>query len=116
MWRQRSRVHWLKEGDQNTRFFHSKATHRRKRNMIKRLKDKMGVWLEGSQRDGLIVDFFKNLFASSMQGCQDAVLSCVDQNVTEEMNLELTKPYVAEEVNVALDQMHPTKAPGLMVC
>ncbi|XP_040998492.1 uncharacterized protein LOC121244478 [Juglans microcarpa x Juglans regia] len=28
------------------------------------------------------------------------------------MNVELTKPFVAAEVTVALNQMHPTKAPG----
>lgn len=38
-WVQRFRIHWLKHGDKNTKFFHSKASQRRKRNYIQRLKD-----------------------------------------------------------------------------
>ncbi|XP_042969025.1 uncharacterized protein LOC122301700 [Carya illinoinensis] len=36
MWRQRSKSLWLKEGDANTKFFHNKASQRRKKNWIKR--------------------------------------------------------------------------------
>lgn len=57
IWRQRSRLQWLHEGDQNTCFFHSQSNMRRKRNWIKGLRNEQGEWLEGTQRNDLIVGF-----------------------------------------------------------
>ena len=37
MWRQKSRVQWLKEGDRNSRFFHVVANGRRRNSLISEL-------------------------------------------------------------------------------
>ncbi|XP_042950031.1 uncharacterized protein LOC122282138 [Carya illinoinensis] len=39
------------------------------------------------------------------------VLSSIDMKVTTDMNVELLKPFVTKEVEDALKQMHPSKAP-----
>lgn len=36
-WKQRSRVQWLKHGDQNTKFFHRTATSRKRFNSMEQL-------------------------------------------------------------------------------
>lgn len=47
VWRQISRAMWLKDGDRNTKFFHGKASQRKKFNHIRKLKDSNGVWWRG---------------------------------------------------------------------
>ena len=38
MWRQRARMQWLAEGDNNTKFFHKKASARKAKNHILELQ------------------------------------------------------------------------------
>lgn len=65
MWKQRSKVQWLAEGDRNTRFFHSQATRRAKRNAILGLRDQNGVWCENPQEMGSIINqFYAVIFTS----------------------------------------------------
>ena len=58
LWQQRSRIPWLKVGDQNSRYFHSRTSQRFKRNQIKVLKNSARVWCEGEDWvANLMVDF-----------------------------------------------------------
>jgi len=45
MWRQRSRVHWLKEGDANSSYFHKIANGRRRVNAIPSLQSDDNIFL-----------------------------------------------------------------------
>ncbi|CAN0919074.1 hypothetical protein LINGRAHAP2_LOCUS31245 [Linum grandiflorum] len=64
-WRQRSFIQWDKEGDRNTRFFHSTTIYRHNRNMIRVIKNEEGVWIRGDGALGAHArDFFKTLFSA----------------------------------------------------
>ena len=52
MWCQRSRVLWLSKGDNNTTFFHSKATKRLRKNLIRGIRDVNGNWLTNQEEIG----------------------------------------------------------------
>jgi hypothetical protein len=65
MWQQRSRIRWLAAGDKNTRFFHLRASQRRKKNKITRLKKPDGAFTDDDQEMGRITtSFYKDLYRS----------------------------------------------------
>lgn len=50
MWKQRARIQWLSGRDKNTHFFHLRASRRRKRNMIVKLKIANGQVTEDKKK------------------------------------------------------------------
>lgn len=112
-WRQRSIEIWLREGDRNTRFFHTKATNRRRENTITGLTSSDGSWqTDPNEVSSIICKFYENLFSICGGEEVDAVIDVVKPKVNEEMNMKLLSPFTRDEVRVALFQMHPSKAPG----
>ena len=113
-WHQRSRSIWLPVGDKNTKYFHQRASQRRKKNTIEGLHDSNGVWCTNTGEIAVIAEaYYKGLFIASTELSMEDVLTSVDSVVTEEMARSLTCSYIEEEVRAALFQMHPSKSPGL---
>ena len=113
MWQQRSRVQWLGMGDCNTKYFHSKASERRKKNTIVGLGDENGIWCDNIESIvAVAVSYFEKLYTTSLPSCISEVTDTIPTRVTNKMNRTLIKEFTMEEVVAALQQMHPTKAPG----
>ena len=112
-WQQRSRVQWLGEGNRNTKYFHYRASVRRRKNTIVGLWNDEGIWCDS--KEGIVqttTSYFEDIYTSTHPTRMEEVTNLVQAMVSKEMNEDLTKEFTVEEVRAALRQMHPTKAPG----
>jgi hypothetical protein len=113
MWMQRSRIDWLRDGDLNTRFFHSKAVWPARKNRIKKLRDDNGEWQANSAVMGQMAsDYFKNLFQAETSLQTAPLLEIFAENITSEMNEKLCMEFSDREISDALFQIGPLKSPG----
>ncbi|KAL8525760.1 hypothetical protein ACS0TY_015120 [Phlomoides rotata] len=65
-WLQRSRVSWMREGDDNTKFFHNIANRRRRRNLIAGIRDGNGrICTERVTMERVFLDYFQGLFTTN---------------------------------------------------
>lgn len=113
MYRQRSRVDWLKAGDQNTQYFQNRASHRKRKNTVKALQREYGTkcMVDDEMRE-MAATFYEKLFTSDGSTGAARLLQNIDVVVTEEMNATLIAPFSDKEIETALFQMGPMKAPG----
>ncbi|KAL8493015.1 hypothetical protein ACS0TY_024285 [Phlomoides rotata] len=112
-WLQRSRVSWMREGDDNTKFFHKIASGRQKRNFVMGIRDENGILRsERGEMEKVFVDYFSGLFTTNGQLDMEEALGAVERKITNDMHALLSQPFTKEEVTAALSQMHPTKSPG----
>ena len=114
-WKQRSRADWLREGDKNTKYFHAKASARKRKNKVWGIENDQGIWLkERDEIDEEICSHFQELFTTSNPSPSQiqATLQGMTTKVTPEMNVQLETSFTAEDVEEALANLCPTKAPG----
>ena len=113
-WAQRSRLSWLKLGDKNKKYFHSKASQQRRRNFIQGVQNSRGVWVDRIEDVAEVaVQYFENLFSSGTCDRVEDCLNAVKHRLSSDMLNILSEEFSADEVKTVLFQIGPTKAPGL---
>ena len=113
LWFQKSRENWVRFGDRNTSFFHTKTMIQRRRNKIDGINISGDVWCTNG--DILMHEarnFFKNLFCPNRTRMRDIGAIPQGQSLSSEAQRRLTASVSKEEVWEALKFMKAFKAPS----
>lgn len=85
--------------DKNTKFFHSTASQRRRKNAIQGLMDDEGAWKDNVEDiERITLDYYTSISTSDQPTQFDAVEQALEPKVTANMNALLTKEFQPKEV------------------
>ena len=102
-WAQRLRLAWLKHEDKNTKFFHSKASQKRRRNHIKGIKNLQEHWVEEVNDIAKVaIEYFDNLFSAGSCNQMEECLETISAKVTPDMQNLLSNDFTAKEIKTAV--------------
>lgn len=101
-WKQRAKMFWLAEGDQNSNFFHAKATSRKILNYISYLIDDTGRRVD-NQEDmcEIVKEYYKKVFTSESMMPRSQTTEG-ESIVTVEQNRGLVAELTFEEFELAI--------------
>jgi hypothetical protein len=106
-------VDWLKSRDKNMKYFQNRASHEKRKNMIKALKRADGGrCTTDEEMRALAHDFYSDLYASEGVRDIESFLDRVTSAVSVDMNSKLLEAFSDDEIERAFFHMGPTKAPG----
>jgi hypothetical protein len=116
LWKQKSCVQWLKEGERNTKFFHRSVMQRRHSNRITHLTSDTGEHLHAHEDIATtLTNYYRDLLTEPSLNRSEAIAKItqhVPSLVTQEQNATLLRPITIEEVDQALQDTPKRKAPG----
>ncbi|MBA0587244.1 hypothetical protein Gorai_000376 [Gossypium raimondii] len=93
---------------------YKRATSKRKKNNIDRVKDINGCWKDNTNDIcAATKEYFQNLFVSTLSKNEVLNLDYIEKNILGEMNKRLAKEFTVNEIKEAFNQMDPQKALGI---
>jgi hypothetical protein len=116
LWRQKSRILWLQEGERNSKFFHNSMIQRRHQNKIISLKYQQGNKLSNHQDiQSELLQYYKTLMQEPQLNRKDAIKNItqhIPKMINENHNEALMRPVTMEEVEQVIWEMSKGKSPG----
>lgn len=107
-WKVRAKKHWLQHGDRNTRYFHTCASQRRRKNTIVQIRDEEGRSVGGEEQiEQVFSEYFRGIYTSSNPSLEQVehCLNGLEQKIDGEKRRKMERSFTTEEVERALKQM-----------
>jgi len=108
--RQKSRLTYIRCGDANIKFFHIRASARRRKNYIHCLQIDEGMAFSYEEKEKVAGDYFRNHLGTSAQRAM--TLDWQSLGYTPRDLSELEVPFIREEIKDTINSMPSDKAPG----
>ena len=106
VWKQKSREIWLRDDDQNTKFFHLSTIIRRRHNSIEAITNDSGGWILDKKDIGHHVrDKFNSLFTEEGIPCPPDLCNLMPPIISSEVNEEICKIPTADEIKRVIFDM-----------
>eukprot|EP00253_Pinus_taeda_P015290 PITA_15290 len=116
LWRQKSRIKWLREGERNTKIFHQAMIQNRQRNQIFSIKNVEGEWvIEQGGIEKVLVDYHKEILIEPQEARGEAIeYICkeIPRLIKNEQSKALMRATTMEKVEEVVMNMKKGKAPG----
>uniref|UniRef100_A0A2N9IH31 Reverse transcriptase domain-containing protein n=1 Tax=Fagus sylvatica TaxID=28930 RepID=A0A2N9IH31_FAGSY len=109
-WRQKSRVKWLKEGDKNTKYFHTVANSHRRHNFIRQLSINGVLSTNQDVIRAEISGFYQHLYIEDIT-CRPFLDGLPFSSISSEEASWLERPFEEEEISKVVRNMNGDKAP-----
>ncbi|XP_019179523.1 PREDICTED: uncharacterized protein LOC109174723 [Ipomoea nil] len=77
-----------------------------------KIKNNAGIWVEGNNMCSVILDYFRDIYATENTACDDALFDDFMPRISHDQNESLLRPFGLEDVKETLKSMYPDKAPG----
>lgn len=112
-WRHKSGLKWFQEGENNTKFFHSFVTGKRKKLKLNRIQNTQGDWLT-EERDiaAEAIRYFQEQFIEDQSQKDFSLVNHIPSLVTEEQNQKLEELPTEEEVKATVFGLNIESACG----
>ncbi|XP_055802719.1 uncharacterized protein LOC129871761 [Solanum dulcamara] len=113
MLKQKTQLHWFKEGDVNSKYFHALIRGRRRKLYIHKIQNEDDNWVQGEENIAKAAcEHFQAIFTGEETQIQEHTLQCIPRMVTDEHNRNLKAIPTMEELRTVVFLMNPNSAAG----